>query len=271
MCYYNGQRISKADYIKLMDLEKEVKKYDFLNKGVQDGFAYSTSAVLKPNDLKSNFDIVEMEWGFIPSYLKTREDVKKMRSGYKDSAGKYHPPLTTLNARGEELLHSGKIYRDAALKRRCLVLSTGFYEWRHVFPKNKRTGQPLKTPVKYPYYISLKEQEYFYMAGIWQPWTDRQTGEHIDTLSIVTTDANYIMKQIHNSKNRMPVILPDELAWEWMMDDLSETRITEIATSQYPAQHMEAYTIDKDFRTSVEPTTAFSYDELPTLEVGMAT
>ena len=271
MCYYNGQRISRAEYIRLMDLEKEVKKYDFLDKEVQDGFAYSTSAVLKPNNLKSNFDIVQMEWGFIPSYLKTRDDVKKMRSGYKDAAGKYHPPLTTLNARGEELLHSGKIYRDASLKRRCLVLSTGFYEWRHIFPKNKKTGQPLKTAVKYPYYISLKEQEYFYMAGIWQPWTDRQTGEHVETLAIVTTDANYIMKQIHNSKNRMPVILSDEMAWQWMMDELPESRITDIATSQYSAQQMQAYTIDKDFRTSVEPTTAFTYEELPSLEVSLAT
>ena len=94
-----------------------------------------------------------MEWGFIPSYLSTREDVKKMRSGYKEANGKYHPPLTTLNAKGEELLlidpvtKKPKMYRKAALERRCLVLSTGFYEWRHVYPKNKRTGESLKTAV----------------------------------------------------------------------------------------------------------------------------
>ncbi|WP_285546193.1 SOS response-associated peptidase [Dyadobacter frigoris] len=254
-----------------MDLEKAVKNYNFLNNSIQEGFAYGQSAVLKPNDVKSNFEIVQMEWGFIPSYLSTREDVKKMRSGYKEANGKYHPPLTTLNAKGEELLlidpftKKPKMYRKAALERRCLVLSTGFYEWRHVYPKNKRTGEPLKTAVKYPYYISLKDQEYFYMAGIWQPWTDRQTGEQVNTMAIVTTDANYIMKQVHNSKNRMPTILGDELAWEWMMDDISEERITEIATSQYPAKLMQAYSIEKEFRASVEPTTAFTYEELPPL------
>ena len=265
MCYYNGQRISRAEYIRLMDLEKKVSGYKFLDQDIQEGFAYGPSAVLKPNDMKNNFDIVQIEWGFIPSYLKTREDVKKMRLGYKDATGKYHPPLTTLNAKGEELLLPGKMYRDASLHRRCLVLSTGFYEWRHVFPANKRTGQPVKTAVKYPYYIHLKEQEYFYMAGIWQPWTDRQTGEYVETLSIVTTDANYIMKQIHNSKNRMPVILSDELAWEWMMDDLPESRITEIATSQFPAENMQAYTIEKEFRTALDPTKAFAYEDLPAL------
>ncbi|GLU56391.1 hypothetical protein Dfri01_58520 [Dyadobacter frigoris] len=271
MCYYNGQRVSRSEYIRLMDLEKAVKNYNFLNNSIQEGFAYGQSAVLKPNDVKSNFEIVQMEWGFIPSYLSTREDVKKMRSGYKEANGKYHPPLTTLNAKGEELLlidpftKKPKMYRKAALERRCLVLSTGFYEWRHVYPKNKRTGEPLKTAVKYPYYISLKDQEYFYMAGIWQPWTDRQTGEQVNTMAIVTTDANYIMKQVHNSKNRMPTILGDELAWEWMMDDISEERITEIATSQYPAKLMQAYSIEKEFRASVEPTTAFTYEELPPL------
>jgi len=271
MCYYNGQIVTRSEFIRLMELEKAVAKYDFLDQDIQKGFAYGKSAVLKPNDLKSNFDIVQMEWGFIPSYLKTREDVKKMRSGYKDASGKYHPPLTTLNAKGEELLLPGKIYRDATLKRRCLVLSTGFYEWRHIFPKNKRTGEPLKTAVKYPYYISLKDQEYFYMAGIWQAWTDRQTGEEVETVSIVTTDANYLMKQVHNSNNRMPTILSDELAWEWMMDDLPEERITQLATYQYPTEFMRAYTIDKDFRTSVEPSKGFTYEELPSLEVIAAT
>jgi hypothetical protein len=63
-----------------------------------------------------------MEWGFIPSYLKSREDVAKMRNGYKDATGKYRPPVIMLNAVCEELLAPGKIYREAGLKRRCLVL-----------------------------------------------------------------------------------------------------------------------------------------------------
>lgn len=98
--------------------------------------------------------------------------------------------VITLNAMAEELLLPRKMYREAALRRRCLVLSTGIFEWRHIFPANKRTGQPVKTAIKYPYYISLKEQEYFYMAAIWQPWTDQTTGEYIETFSIVTTEAN---------------------------------------------------------------------------------
>ena len=109
------------------------------------------------------------------------------------------------------------------------------------------------------------------MARIWQAWTDRQTGEEVETVAIVTTGANYLMKQVHNSKNRMPTILSDELAWEWMMDDLPEERITQLATYHYPTEFMRAYTIDKDFRTSVEPSKGFTYEELPSLEVIAAT
>ncbi len=267
MCYYNGQKVTRSEYIRLKDLEKAILNYDFLNKDVQTGFDYSGNAVLKPIEGKNDFDLVQMEWGFLPGYIKDREQAKNMRFGYKDASGKFHPPITTLNAMAEELIKPGKIYREAGLKRRCLVLSTGIFEWRHVFAKNKRTGEPLKTATKYPYHITVKNQEYFYMAGIWQPWTDRETGEHVETFSVVTTEANKLMEQVHNSKKRMPAILNEDLAYEWMFGDLSEPRINEIAKTQFPAEKMEACTIAKDFREVLEPTKPFAYEDLAAIEL----
>ena len=265
MCYYNGQKVNHDEYIRLKNLEKLVSMYDFLSRDLQVGFDYSQNAVLKPNPEKNDFDILQMEWGFIPHYLKTREDVFKLRNGHKDDKGKYHSPILTLNAVCEELLLPGKIYKDAALKRRCLVLSSGFYEWRHVYPLNKRTGLALKTANKYPYYITLKDRNYFFMAGIWQPWTDKNTGEHVESFAIVTTKANELMAQVHNSKKRMPTILNDDLAYEWIFGDLNEKRILEIAATQFPAEKMQARTIAKDFREAPEPTKEFKYEELPPL------
>jgi len=227
------------------------------------------NAVLKRNPEKEDFDIVQMEWGFIPSYLNTREDVFKMRNGYKDAMGKYRPGIITLNAVGEEILLPGKIYREAALSRRCLVLSTGFFEWRHIYPLNKRTGLPLKTDLKYPYYISLKDKGYFFMAAIWQPWTDKATGEYVETFAVVTTKANKLMEQVHNSKKRMPVILNDDLAYEWMFGNLDEKRILEIAATQYPSEEMQACTIAKDFREVLEPAKEFAYEDVPALELAV--
>lgn len=272
MCYYNGQKVTRAEFIRLKQLEKAVANYDFLNRDLQIGFEYSENAVLKRFADIEDFDIVKMEWGFLPNKwfgkpIDTRAKAERFRKGFPNLAGKMEPGITTLNAMAEEMLLPGKIYREAALQRRCLVLSTGFFEWRHVFPANKRTGLPVKTPVKYPYHITVKDQEYFYMAGIWQPWKDEETGEYIDSFAIVTTAANKLMEQVHNSKKRMPTILNEDLAYEWLFGNLSEERISEIAKTQFPAEQMQACTIEKNFREALEPAKEFSYEDLPALEL----
>ncbi len=112
MCYYNGQKVNRVEYIRLMQLEKAIANYDFLNRDIQIGFGYGPSAVLRKQNDTMDFDIVQMEWGFIPHYLKTREDVWKMRKGYKNEKGEFRPPIITLNAVSEELLLPNKIYRN---------------------------------------------------------------------------------------------------------------------------------------------------------------
>lgn len=213
MCYYNGIKVTHLEFIRLKDLEKSIKEFQDLLRPVQSGFDYGNSIVVTPVAGQHDMKVSAMEWGFLPSYISTREKVQQMRLGYKDASGKFHPPLTTLNAIGEEMLLPNKIYRDAALHRRCLVPSTGFYEWRHINPIGKN-GKELKTAIKYPYHIEVKDKQYFYMAAIWQPWTDKSTGEHVNTFALVTTAENPLMRVIHNSKYRMPTILTEDLAEE---------------------------------------------------------
>lgn len=277
MCNYNRQKVLRTEYVTLKGIEKDILKYKLDQaKPINNGFDYAPVYVVKPNHSKNDYDIVEMEWGYLPNYVTDRDRAKEFRNGYKKPDGSYQQGITTLNARGEELLFvdpktgKEKMFRDAALNRRCLVLSTGFFDWRHVYRRHKKTGEPLKTADKYPYFVSLKDQEYFFMAGVWNPWTDRRTGEHIETVTIVTTEANKLMSQVHNAKNRMPTILDDALAWEWITGDLSEERITEIATTQYDTEKMQACTIMQDFRTLDEPTTPFTYPDMPPLEQTIA-
>jgi len=267
MCYYNGQKVTSAEYIRLKQLEKALANYDFLSHDLNIGFDYNLNAVLKPIEGKEDFDIVQMEWGFIPHYTNNREELQYFRrGGINPKTGKYDVPIITLNAIGEELFQK-VTYKKAAMERRCLVLSTGFYEWRHIFPISKKTGMPLKTAVKYPYFITLPEKEYFYMAGIWTPWTDKNTGEYVESFAIITTKANKLMEQVHNNKKRMPTILNEDLAYEWMFGKLDEKRITEIATTQYPAEEMRAISISKDFITALNPQEPFKYEDLPELEL----
>ena len=271
MCYYNAQKVTHAEFLRLKQLEKTIIEHDFFNRLVIVGFDFGPTTVLKPIEGKEDFEIVQMEWGFLPDPLKwpfieTRQDAFKIRRGYTDARGKFIQPLNFLNAVSEELLLPNKVYRQAALQRRCIIPSSGFYDWRHIFPLNKRTGQPLKTAVKYPYRVMVKDKEIFWMAGIWNQWTDAETGETVDTCAIVTTEANLVMSQIHNSKKRMPTILNDDLAWEWMFGKLDEKRISEIARWQIQWQDLEYYTLTKEFLNSHDPLKEFVYPELPALD-----
>lgn len=256
MCYYNGQKVTRSEKIRLLQLEKTIADYDFLNRVVIDGFDYGNHAILKPQQGKEDFDLVQSEWGFIPSWMKSEEDLFRFRmGGVNPTSGKYEKPFTTLNAIGEEVLDK-PMYKNAARERRCIVISSGFYEWRHIYPIGKR-GKPLKTAVAYPYYINLPGREYFYMAGIWNPWKGR------DSSAIMTASANELMTYVHNAKKRMPAILTEELAYEWMFGKLNDKRIIEIATTQYNYEEMYAYSLDKDFLNSVDPTKRVNHPVLP--------
>ncbi|CAN5400213.1 SOS response-associated peptidase [soil metagenome] len=260
MCYYNGQKVSRAEFIELKRIEKAVRDYDFLDEGVISGFANKPVAVLIPSSDETNFDIVQMEWGIISPYIPNRQEAEIFKRKF-----------TTLNAKAENLFtnEAGKrsMWAGAVKKGRCLVLSTGFFEWRHIYRNHAKTGQPLKTPDKFPYYITVKDAPYFFFAGIYQPWTDRETGEVVNTVAVITTKANPLMEVVHNSKMRMPTILNDDLAWEWMMGDLSDERIMEIASTQYDAKKMDACTIAPQFQAQVDPTEKYEYADLPGLEL----
>lgn len=249
MCYYNGIRVSRWELAKLQKLEEDIKRLLGDNDlVVQNGFAFADWPIVKPINGGSEYVVQMAHWEFIAGWTPTMEAQNENRK----------KGITTLNAIGEELFEK-KTYKDAALKRRCLVISSGFYEWRWFKPEGE------KKDIAYPYYITLPDKNYFFMAGIWQPWTDRSTGETMDTFAIVTTKANSLMEQVHNKKKRMPTILPDDLAFEWIKDGLSQDRITELATHQYPSALMGAHSIEKDFRGSIEPETPFNYQELPSL------
>ncbi|MDP4129807.1 MAG: SOS response-associated peptidase family protein [Bacteroidota bacterium] len=272
MCYYNGIRVTHGEYLRLKDLEK---LFAPIHMPLVQGPMYAPDVrypVLRATAEKSDFEIVPMDWGFLPEeskwpFLKDREQVDRWRKGYKDAAG-WHKGYTTLNATCENLLINEKgntsLYASAARARRILIPSTGFFEWRHL-PELGKKGQPLKSTLKIPHFIYLPEHvavgKPFYMAGIYNTWVDDSTGESVDTFAILTTVANHLMQQIHNSKNRMPTILEEDLAYEWLFGNLSDARILEIAATQFPARRMWAHTVEKKFIEAVDPTIPYDYKD----------
>jgi len=249
MCYYNGRRVTKEEYSRLKDLEKSIA---FLNDNmaIHKGFDYGDFPIIRPIAETHQTERVDMQWGFLPRYLKNKEAVQKFRSGYKVANGDYQKGYITLNATSEELLN--KMYKDAALHRRCLIPSNGFYEWRHVQVVGV-SGKLLKKPETFPYLIEMKNEPEFYIAGVYQPWTDQDTNVTINTFALITTDANSLMRQIHNTKNRMPTILPGNLAEAWLYHDLKDQEILDIANYQVASGEMKATPLYQDFLKRANP------------------
>jgi putative SOS response-associated peptidase YedK len=162
-----------------------------------------------PNDGKFQLDYYT--WGLIPSWAKDPQIGSRL-----------------INARGESLAEKPS-FRTAFRRRRCLVLADGFYEWRQDPDRRSKT----------PMYITLKTGRPFAFAGLWENWYSPD-GSNILSCTIVTTEPNSLMANIHN---RMPVILPEEAIPLWLepgepdLDRLQELLVP------YPANLMSAYPV----------------------------
>jgi putative SOS response-associated peptidase YedK len=90
----------------------------------------------------------------------------------------------------------------------------------------------------------------------------------INTFAIVTTEANTLMKQIHNSKERMPTILPGNLAEAWLYKDLTDQEISDIANYQVASAEMKATPLHKDFLKNANPHEQVFHEGVPDLIYG---
>ena len=150
-----------------------------------------------------------MRWGLIPSWAKDASIGNRM-----------------INARGETVAEKPS-FRNALQRRRCLVLADGFYEWQKV-GKAKR-----------PMRIVLKSREPFAFAGLWESWRNPE-GETVRSCTIVTTQANEVLRPIHE---RMPVILPPEMEEFWLDGDVTDAAALTDVLLSYPDESMEAYEV----------------------------
>ena len=183
-------------------------------------------------------------WGLVPHWVK-------------DNAAKVQLWNSTLNARGESIFEKPS-FRDAAKSKRCLIYLDGFYEHHH---------QSGKT---YPFFIRKKDNEPFPVAGLWSEWHDKENQIKLITFSIVTTVGNEMMAKIHNNPKlegpRMPVILPDELADDWINPSKSQKELNDLLLP-FPDDLLTAHTVNriagKESKGNVpEAEEEFSYEEL---------
>src|ERR1700684_1268301 len=111
-------------------------------------------------------EMVRLHWGLIPSWAKDE------KIGFSMS-----------NARAETITEK-PAFKNAVKKRRCVIPIDGFYEWRKVGKE------------KIPYLIRFEDERTFFVAGIWERWTN-DAGEAIESCAAITTSANELVSTIH--------------------------------------------------------------------------
>ena len=150
-----------------------------------------------------------LRWGLISSWADDPEIGNRM-----------------INARAETVAEKPS-YRRAFKRSRCLILADGFYEWQ-------KTDSG-----KQPFHIRMQDGSPFAFAGLWESW---DKGEEIRSCTIITTEANDLVGEVHN---RMPVILHAEDYEMWLDLDFDEREPLTSLLKPYPAETMEAYPVSR--------------------------
>lgn len=156
-------------------------------------------------------ELVTFRWGLIPFWSKDPKIGSRM-----------------INARGETVAEKPS-FRTPFKKRRCLILADGFYEWR-------KEGMG-----KVPVYVFLKSRRPFGLAGLFDSWNSPD-GEEIRTCTIITTEANELLKPVHD---RMPVIIPERNRDIWLDTAIEDEKSLAILLVPYPSELMVHHDVSR--------------------------
>jgi len=150
---------------------------------------------------------VQYKWGLVPSWARDIQIGNKL-----------------INARAETLVKKPS-FKNAFINRRCLVPTDGFYEWQKL------------EKYKVPFFIHLKSGKPFSFAGLWDLW-----GSKLYTFTIITTEANSLLKNIHD---RMPVIIPEDKRELWLNPKIKTTEDLLPLLKPYGSDELDAYEVSR--------------------------
>ena len=130
-------------------------------------------------------ELATMRWGLVPSWWsKTIKEIK----------------LATFNARAETVAEK-PFFREAFKRTRCLIPVSGYYEWQDT-PDGKQ-----------PWYFTARDAPSLTIAGLWDQWRDRPSGETLKSCTMIITEPNAFAAEVHN---RMPVLLAEKDFAPWL-------------------------------------------------------
>lgn len=184
MCFFTQQNASIKQTEDRFNASVVIKEQYLVNDFIN-GFSFPNLPVIldiTPNLIATNFN-----WGIVPNWCKNI-DMRK----------------NTLNARIETIYDKPSF--KSITQNRCLIIATAYYEWHWNDEKGKSKDK---------YQINSQKEEVFSFAGLYNVGINPETGETLNTYTMLTTEANKVMQFVHNHKKRMPIMLnkEDEIAW----------------------------------------------------------
>jgi len=168
-----------------------------------------TQEVLAVRESPDGREMTFFRWGLVPSWAKDTSMGARL-----------------INARSETVAEK-PAFREAFKQRRCIIPADGFYEWQ-------RTEGG-----KQPFFFRMKDDLPFGFAGLWERW-EGEGGEVINSCTILTTEANDVLRPVHD---RMPVILHPECYELWLGADARELELVKEVLRPYPAEEMIGYAV----------------------------
>jgi putative SOS response-associated peptidase YedK len=165
-------------------------------------------AVVRQKQQAQGRELAFLRWGLVPAWADDPSSGHRLANARSETAATKPP------------------FRRAFRSRRCLVVADGFYEWQ---PTSGR---------KQPYFVGLQDDRPFGLAGLWERW--EKHGGPVESCTILTTDANELMRPIHE---RMPVIVPPDQYGLWLDPRFEDTKRLAKLLQPFPAEGMLAYPV----------------------------
>jgi len=159
------------------------------NVAPQQGNPDNYIPIVRQNDA-GELEVARVQWWLLPAWNKGRM-----------------LDFPTFNARVESVKDK-PAFRDSLRFRRCVIPAKGWYEWQELKAGNL------------PWYLhGAKGEEIIHFAGLWARWTDRASGETVDSCAIIVGPANKRFWDLHD---RMPFLLDRDTAQAWMDRSLTD-------------------------------------------------
>jgi putative SOS response-associated peptidase YedK len=171
--------------------------------------------------------LIEMRWGLVPYWWN--KPLKELR-------------LATFNARVETVA-TKPFFREPFKQKRCLMPVSGYYEWEDT-PGGKQ-----------PHYFTARDgSPVLTIAGLWDEWKNRETGERVKSCAMIITGPNDFVAEVHD---RMPVLLQPDQFDRWLSGSMT---VEELRPAQNDylqrwavSKRVNSSKADKDDATLIEP------------------